>query len=184
MQFFAFNLDFFYTRQIFLHRHRLWCQWQIWGMIICTIARTDHGRSIKYGAVTSWILTRWMNLPLLYQYYLLLTTLEIAGLMFFVYKGSKLLFWKHHWQRVVLLWKRLEAAYSSYQEQITQLEGAKKSVDIRHGQKLGGPGVLNHWFESMLDVCHPFEKRVASTNFHVVRHLAVDHHWKDVRADV
>ena len=38
----------------------------------------------------------------------------------------------------------LEKAYSSYQEQITQLEGAKKSVDIRHGQKLGGPGVLNH----------------------------------------
>ena len=27
-------------------------------------------------------------------------------------------------------------------------------------------------------------KRVASMNFHVVRHLAVDHHWKDVRADV
>ena len=29
---FAFNLENFTPDRIFLHRHRLWCLWQIWGM--------------------------------------------------------------------------------------------------------------------------------------------------------
>ena len=32
MQFFAFNLEKFTPDRIYLHRHRLWCLWQIWGM--------------------------------------------------------------------------------------------------------------------------------------------------------
>ena len=30
-----------YTRQFFLHRHRLWCLWQIWGMYLSLLILTN-----------------------------------------------------------------------------------------------------------------------------------------------
>ena len=38
--FFAFNLENFTPDRIFLHRHRLWCLWQIWGMDVTTRRRS------------------------------------------------------------------------------------------------------------------------------------------------